>query len=56
MERVEDRVGVRELLGGIGQQGQQRRLVSDERAHPPRITGDQRQPRHRPAAGPEQVH
>ena len=41
--------------GGVGQQLQQRRLVGDERAHPSRMPGDQRQARHRAAAGPEHV-
>ena len=48
-------LGVRALLGGVGQQFQQWRLVGDERAHPSRMPDDQRQPRHRAAAGAEHV-
>ena len=55
VEGLDDVLGVRPLLGGVGQQLQQRRLMGDERAHPSRMPGDQRQPRHRTAAGAEHV-
>ena len=43
------------LTGGVGQQLQQRRLVGDECADALGMAGDQRQPGHRPAAGPEHI-
>ena len=48
-------VGLRALLGGVGQQLEQRRLVRDQCAHPSGMPGNQRQPRHRAAAGAEDV-
>ena len=55
VEGLDDGLGVGPMLGGVGQQLQQRRLVGDERADPPGMAGDQRQPGHRPAAGAEHV-
>ena len=55
MEGLDDVLGVRALLRGVGQQLEQRRLVGDERAHPAGMPGDQRQPGDRAAAGAEHV-
>ena len=38
-----------------GSSSSERRLVGDQRADPPGMPRDQRQPGHRPAAGPEHV-
>ncbi len=53
--RVDDVLGVRALLRSVGQQFEQRRLMSDERAHPTGMPDDERQTRDGTAAGAEHI-